>query len=112
MTALTGVGAVVVYLLVAWLIYRRGYELVMQRAAAEWEKLAQAQEKRIDALERDGERIREENDELKRINANLISLNLELQTELQRKKSSVRNQRTSSVRVSGAPLTPAGTPQA
>ena|ERR1700722_7742146 len=83
-TALSLLGAVVVYLLCGWLIYRRGYELVMQRAAAEWEKLAQAQEKRIDALEREGARMREENQELKRINAHLVSLNLELQTERQR----------------------------
>ena len=82
--ALSMLGAVVFYLLVAWLVYRRGYELVMQRAAAEWEKLAQAQEKRIVSLERDGSRMREENDELKRINANLVSLNLELQIELRR----------------------------
>ena len=83
-TALSLLGAFAVYLVSGWLIYRRGYELVMQRAAAEWEKLAQAQEKRIDALEREGARMREENVELKRINANLVSLNLELQTERQR----------------------------
>ena len=86
-TALSLLGAVVVYLLAGWLIYRRGYEMVMQRAAAEWEKLAQAQEKRIDALEREGARMREENTELKRINANLVSLNLELQTERQRRRA-------------------------
>jgi hypothetical protein len=85
-TALSLLGAVVVYLLSGWLIYRRGYELVMQRAAAEWDKLAQAQEKRIGALEREGARMREENSELKRINANLVSLNLELQTERQRRR--------------------------
>lgn len=83
-TAFSLLGAVALYVVVGWLVYRRGYDLVMQRAAAEWEKLAQAQEKRIDALEREGSRMREENNELKRINANLVSLNLELQTERQR----------------------------
>lgn len=83
-TALSALGGTLVFLVAVWMIYRRGYELVMQRAADEWEKLAEAQEKRIAALEKEGCQIREENAELKRINANLVSLNLELQTELHR----------------------------
>lgn len=79
-TALSLLGAVVLYLLAGWLLYKRGYDLVMQRAVAEWEKLAQAQEKRITLLEQANRQALDENEDLRKRNDTLVRLNLALQT--------------------------------
>ena len=80
LTVLSLVGGTVLFVLAAWLAYRKGYDLVLKRAAEEWEKLAQAQEKRMALMEANHQQTLAENEELRKRNDTLIRLNLALQT--------------------------------